>query len=1281
MKKLFLVIAILFTAIAVPAWPHDTQAAPSDYFDTVQKVYIGYYQRPADPGGLLYWAGRLNGTGGNLNEIIEAYANSDESRALYGTINSDNIGTVVDSIYVALFNRRAETGGKTYYEGGFKSGQFTAATIMLNVLYGAQNQDLLSVANKVTASNLFTRTIAPELDARDLQYRYSGDADAQTARDFLSAVTSDPATVPAEDEIRACMDSCEQLKQLNVPCESVLMGPYFVRSTFDDSVTATVASDENGDALALQWVPAEDVIDLFVALPGEQPVGYQQYTQMPSLKQANMITAVMLGLNSSSPAGNKAGCDGINDWPWLGSCEDHGKCCDQHDICIDKKCTGPNDSGDVRDCAMRGPAYAGCSKNCPPFDYNCTMNCAAKFPQCSPECQECHDIVLNCYFKSPPPGKSNCCDRNGNNVCGEPQACIIDDYVETNPQVCKDFYEGDPTFIQLSRRIMSQSKTLNKNSRKDLVASITVPDEDALVRANVPIFGLAHGENFREYRVEYGEGIEPSEWITVTKSATPQTKDESSYEMYKSDDLTIHGNLATWDTGLDNYVYLPLYPKDHPINLKGIYTLRLVVTANDSKTVEDRITVEVASVIPNAMGGSVTSKDNKVTLSVPEQSIMDSFRLISIKQADPSNVSLPSGRKLVGSVYEAREPGELFTKEAKLKISFSKKEIGKNNPDELGIFAYNAKRATWEYLRSYRALHENSIYTNINRLHPYYALMVSSTTDEGSVLVADLGKNTDADKSDIGRRTGQYLVKDTFENGQGEWSNRDGNVGAEVSVVEAPRAGGGKVLKVTNKHAGGNFAVNVIKTPFDAREFPVVRFDYNIAPDIKTNFLVKASGRWYEIGFTDDFKELRDKRVNIAHIGDIDGVVADSGWRAAKFNLYDMLRTKTGNTIIDEMIMADWDVGGYMKLEFGHNAKGATYYLDNFSIGREASVAKMGGNVIEVDNFNHKEETNALGEPTFTFDSSDGGFLAVDLVGEDADGSGHALNLRYDVSKPRSYAGYVSSLGSLDLRGYQALSLFVKASGDGQDFLVGLKDRSGHEQRVSIDEYLPEKITTASWQHATIPLVAFTDIKDWGRLENLSLSFVNSIHDKGAVIVDQIEFRKEIGSLRVDNFERFNGRNLLGGNQLTFVSGAAAINGQYSKGSPNGIYRLSYGGNIGAINAYASEVKSYAGWTTELRGIDCSQCGTLSFRVRGAEGGENATIYLDDGNFRWGAELAKYAKLSTSWQKIEIPLQEFAEYGVDLTHLAELKFVFEGAKMSGTIYLDDIQFGMSGELR
>ncbi|MDQ1352899.1 MAG: hypothetical protein QG657_3205, partial [Acidobacteriota bacterium] len=65
---------------------------------------------------------------------------------------------------------------------------------------------------------------------------------------------------------------------------------------------------------------------------------------------------------------------------------------------------------------------------------------------------------------------------------------------------------------------------------------------------------------------------------------------------------------------------------------------------------------------------------------------------------------------------------------------------------------------------------------------------------------------------------------------------------------------------------------------------------------------------------------------------------------------------------------------------------------------------------------------------------------------------------------------------------------------------------------------------------------------------------------------------------------------------------------------------------------------------------------------------------LDDGTHRWGVDIEKYAPMTTSWNKINIPLEDFSDYGVDLTHIKEIQVVFEWERMTGTIYLDDLRF-------
>ncbi|MDC4225614.1 MAG: RHS repeat-associated core domain-containing protein [Candidatus Manganitrophus sp.] len=834
---------------------------------------------------------------------------------------------------------------------------------------------------------------------------------------------------------------------------------------------------------------------------------------------------------------------------------------------------------------------------------------------------------------------------------------------------------GDPTFIQRSGRGEKKSTdSIIKLVSQGFVAKLSVPYQEALVRGEVPIFGLADAREFKKFEVEYGSGVEPQTWTTIFSSITSQTKDVTVTDLDDSGDTTIQGNLATWDTGL-NYVYLPSHPADHPIDLKGTYTVRLVVTGKDGQTVEDRVTVDVADVIPNAWGGTVVSTDQRLMLTVPEQAIRDSFRLIGAKPVEKTPATPPMDHTLIGSVYALREPGERFTKEVTLTMKLTEEAVKGHDLDSIGIYGYDEKRKTWEHLNSRRPDGLPQIETTIRALSSYYALMASTKPGEGSITVDSTTEPAKLQRVSAGAASGPYLIKEDFEQGTNGWSNRDGDVGATAILDKTATFDGTQALKITNPNGHGNFAVNVGVPSFDAREYPIVQFDYRVPPGVKTNFLVKVAGRWYDIGFTDDPKEFRDKRVNISDIGKIEGVIADDSWRTARFNLYEMMRTKTGHTFVEEMIMADWDVGGYMKLQFGKSSKGASYYIDNFIIGRDPSAGlRLDEETILVDHFNRKKSTNALGGAADIFSDGKSGRLEYLYKEDDAIGKGHSLSISFDVSEKESYAGYITELQNLDLRGFHTLTFYVKTPELGQDLLVGLKDQAGQERKIAINAYLSEKVV-AEWRRAVIPLAAFSSSLDWSRIQSLSFSFEHARNSSaGTVLLDQIEFHRALQYVMVDDFESQSEENLLANRNWTFTHGAAAINGQKAKNSPNGIYALSYGGNIGDVVGHDRGL-NYTGWATGLGGVDCSKCETLSFRIRGADGGERPNLYLSDGTSRWGVDIEEYVQITPEWQEARIPLKAFSDYGIDLTHLDVIEVVFEWEKMSGTVYLDEIRLG------
>lgn len=173
-------------------------AAP---IQTVQKIYIAFYQRPADAEGLAYWADRLEAAKDDLQEIIDGFATSLEAQTLYGPINSATIGSVINAIYQGLFGRGVDPEGLDFYSQGFSSGAFTAGTITLAILNGAREQDKQIIDNKLAVASEFTS----QLQYAKFPYDMST---VDVVRSMLASVTADtnPATFNGVQDAFAKME-------------------------------------------------------------------------------------------------------------------------------------------------------------------------------------------------------------------------------------------------------------------------------------------------------------------------------------------------------------------------------------------------------------------------------------------------------------------------------------------------------------------------------------------------------------------------------------------------------------------------------------------------------------------------------------------------------------------------------------------------------------------------------------------------------------------------------------------------------------------------------------------------------------------------------------------------------------------------------------------------------------------------------------------------------------------------------------------------------------------
>ncbi len=160
---------------------------------TIQGIYIALFGRPADPGGLAYWNGVTN-NGSDLSKLIgQLTASQEYTDRFKGQTNEQ----VVTSIYQSLFGRAPDATGLAFFTKGLTDGTFKLETLAINILDGAQGSDKTIIDNKTAAADLFTKSIdtAAEIAA------YNGNAAAELARAFLTKVTDDKGTIPAQADV------------------------------------------------------------------------------------------------------------------------------------------------------------------------------------------------------------------------------------------------------------------------------------------------------------------------------------------------------------------------------------------------------------------------------------------------------------------------------------------------------------------------------------------------------------------------------------------------------------------------------------------------------------------------------------------------------------------------------------------------------------------------------------------------------------------------------------------------------------------------------------------------------------------------------------------------------------------------------------------------------------------------------------------------------------------------------------------------------------------------
>lgn len=852
-----------------------------------------------------------------------------------------------------------------------------------------------------------------------------------------------------------------------------------------------------------------------------------------------------------------------------------------------------------------------------------------------------------------------------------------------------------PTFIQIKQNSLLIDKN-GKNLESNLLSYIDVPIDSSMLRSDIPIFGVAGGKHFNFYKVEYGRGFKPAKWNLIKSSEIPQNNNDVDIRSipHMQGDVDLRGNLATWNVGLKNWEHLPWHPPEDSTDLNGVYTIRLLVEGENGQIAEDRVTCEVGRVIAQCLPGIAVSPDKKVRMRFPEQALSDPFRVYTIlplKEVGRKNPAEPQNGEIIGEVYRIREPGDRFTKDVTLAFSTTDQELSGKAPENIGIVRYDELKKEWLWLAtqcndSGNNLSFTTTLTELPTPQAIYAL----THDQKKVVRSQKGKESKRTPKPLSPLSPDVLVHNTFENEIGQWKPRDRYVGAAIERDNQSTPDRSYALSIANDNFGGNFSVTVLDQSFDVRKYPIMSFDYRLPPGVKTDFYLLVNSRWHNLGFSDDINDFRNYDVNIADMARLENIYADDQWHSASVNLYELLRQKTRHTQVDAIIMADWDVGGYMKLNFGRNARGANYYIDNFKLTAGPGYDTPG--LLVIDNFDEEESTNLIGGASGTFSNAGTNYLKATV--EKANKKGRLKNRRsaksgflkitFDATTDKAYCGYWTSLQGVGLEGMGELRFRIRSEEEIPPMLIGLRHaEQAVEAAVPLKKAYIGIPDNDGWRNVVLPLSLFRGygLPDLSSVDVLFIKFESRISSgTGTVFVDDLTCHKESSFKAIANFNSsYDDQNLLGGESRAIEVEAAAISAVHfddklhASANKQQVLRISYGGSIG-LN-YGGKNFSYAIWETDLMGFDARKHENLIIRAKGQKGGESPNIYLDDGTTRRCVRAKEFSAITSEWQEILLPLKKFASQGIDLSHLQGLQIVFEWEEMSGTIYVDEIRFG------
>jgi hypothetical protein len=157
------------------------------YSEAIQRLYVAYFNRPADPAGLDYWDKAITAANGSTAAVSAAFAGSDEYKAAYANMDAAH---VVNQVYLNIFGHNADADGLNFWTNALTKNLMTIDNVVTQIASGAQGKDLVAFQSKTKAAAAFSASLDTVVET----LAYTGDHANQVLKIWLATVV-DEATL------------------------------------------------------------------------------------------------------------------------------------------------------------------------------------------------------------------------------------------------------------------------------------------------------------------------------------------------------------------------------------------------------------------------------------------------------------------------------------------------------------------------------------------------------------------------------------------------------------------------------------------------------------------------------------------------------------------------------------------------------------------------------------------------------------------------------------------------------------------------------------------------------------------------------------------------------------------------------------------------------------------------------------------------------------------------------------------------------------------------------